>query len=106
MPSLPNTALVKFSDDSALVSLLTKARDIKQYFSEIIRLVKRCDENNLLLNAKKTKEMVVNPREMCEHSPVHIQGEEVGRVSNFRYLGVHVDDQLNWSDHAANSRKN
>ena len=99
VPSLPINTLVKFSDDSALVCLITISCDVKQYFSEITNLVKWCDENNLLLNVKKTKEIAVDPPGICEHSPVHIQGEEIERVSNFRYLGVHVDDTLNWSVH-------
>ena len=41
----------------------------------------------------------VEPRGICEHSPVHIQSEEIERVSNFRYLGVHADGKLDWSVH-------
>ena len=95
---LPNNTLIKPSDDSARVSLITESCGVNQYVSEITNLVIWRDVI-ILLNAKKNKEMSVDPRGICEHSPVYIQGEEIEGVSNLRYLGVHVDDTLNGSVH-------
>ena len=31
------------------------------------------------------------------HTPVHINGAEVERVSSFKFLGVHISEDLSWS---------
>ena len=40
--------------------------------------------------------MVIDPRGVCEHSPVYINDEEIEGVSNL-YLEVHVNDKIHWS---------
>ncbi|KAI3375717.1 hypothetical protein L3Q82_004025 [Scortum barcoo] len=57
-----------------------------------------CRQNNLCINVKKTKEMIVDFRR-GRHlpSPLYIGGTAVEVVSSFRYLGVHISDDLTWS---------
>ena len=31
------------------------------------------------------------------HSPIYINGAEVERVSDFKFLGIHISDDLTWS---------
>ncbi|KAK0151150.1 hypothetical protein N1851_007724 [Merluccius polli] len=31
------------------------------------------------------------------HAPLHINGSEVERVTNFKFLGVHISENLSWS---------
>ncbi|KAI3376031.1 hypothetical protein L3Q82_016564 [Scortum barcoo] len=52
----------------------------------------------LCINVKKTKEMIVDFRR-GRHlpSPLYIGGTAVEVVSSFRYLGVHISDDLTWS---------
>ena len=38
-------------------------------------------------------------RQEEEHAPLHINRFEVERVSCFRFLGVHISDDLSWSAH-------
>ncbi|KAI4899775.1 hypothetical protein NFI96_025340 [Prochilodus magdalenae] len=59
------------------------------------------DHNNLSLNISKTKEMIVDYRKLQRggHSPLYISGAEVEQVSNVRFLGVHLTEDLTWSLH-------
>ncbi|KAI3376291.1 hypothetical protein L3Q82_016422 [Scortum barcoo] len=59
-----------------------------------------CLRNNLQINAGKTKELVVDFRRRS-HSPpaqVSIQGMDIDTVKSYKYLGVHLNDSLDWSD--------
>ncbi|KAI4899252.1 hypothetical protein NFI96_012202, partial [Prochilodus magdalenae] len=54
--------------------------------------------NNLLLNTSKTKELVVDFRRARPLTqPVSIEGVEVEMVKTYRYLGLHLDERLDWS---------
>ncbi|XP_051562655.1 uncharacterized protein LOC127446057 [Myxocyprinus asiaticus] len=64
------------------------------------RLTRWCQEHSLSLNISKTKEPVVDfRRKDREHSPITINGAPVERVSNFKFLGVHITEELTWSGH-------
>ncbi len=57
-----------------------------------------CIENNLALNTTKTKELIIDcRRKKTDIKPLFINGDCVERASNFRFLGVHLDDNLTWS---------
>ncbi len=57
-------------------------------------------ENHLSLNIDKTKELVVDYRRQSrEHTPITIDKTPVERVSSFKFLGVHITEDLTWSAH-------
>ena len=57
-----------------------------------------CRHNHLQLNATKTKEMVVDfRRSQPPLLPVSIGGVSVEVVNTYKYLGVHMDNKLDWS---------
>ena len=60
--------------------------------------MKWCEEHNLILNVKKTKEIVFDPRSVGDHSPILIHGERVEQVTSYKYLGVYFDPQLSWGN--------
>ena len=66
---------------------------------EVQHQVRWCEENNLTLNTKKTKELVVDFRRSRrgQHAPIFIDGVEVERVTNFKFLGVHISEDLSWT---------
>jgi hypothetical protein len=92
-----DTIQAKFSDDTSLTGLITS--DESSYRCAVENLVRWCDENHLLLNVAKTKEMVVDfRRNPPPHSPLLIKGVEVEIVHNYKYLGSLLDDRLDWTD--------
>uniref|UniRef100_A0A4W4EES8 Reverse transcriptase domain-containing protein n=1 Tax=Electrophorus electricus TaxID=8005 RepID=A0A4W4EES8_ELEEL len=98
--------IVKFADDTVIVGLISD-NDERAYLEEIKHLENWCQENNLLLNVSKTKEMIVDCSKKQErhYQPVRISGTTVERVDSFRYLGVHISQDLSWSRHSSSLAK-
>ncbi|KAK0155032.1 RNA-directed DNA polymerase from mobile element jockey [Merluccius polli] len=94
-----NNYIIKFSDDTVLLSLLLAQSDTGEYRTEVQDKVLWCEDHNLILNVDKTKEMIFDPKGVGDHSPVFIKGEMVQQVSNFKYLGIYFDCQLQWATH-------
>ncbi|KAI3375509.1 hypothetical protein L3Q82_003842 [Scortum barcoo] len=103
-PRLSNT-IVKFADgkfDMTVIGLITgDTRRETAYREEVTDLTSWCQDNNLHLNVSKTKELIVDfrRRQREEHAPLSINGTTVERVSSFRFLGVHISEDLTWTHH-------
>ncbi|KAK1806141.1 hypothetical protein P4O66_000003 [Electrophorus voltai] len=54
-----STIIVKFADDTVVISLISD-NDERAYLEEIKHLENWCQENKLLLNVSKTKELIVD----------------------------------------------
>ncbi|KAK1784187.1 hypothetical protein P4O66_003976 [Electrophorus voltai] len=101
-----SNTIVKFADDTVVVGLISD-NDERAYLEEIKHLENWCQENNLLLNVSKTKELIVDCSKKQErhYQPVTISGTTVERVDSFRYLGVHISQDLSWSRHTSSLAK-
>src|SRR4029434_2838877 len=87
----------KFSDDSAVVGCMRDGQE-GEYRSLVDNFVQWCRHNHLQLNATKTKEMVVDfRRSQPPLLPVSIKEVSVEVVNTYKYLGVHLDNKLDWS---------
>ncbi|XP_059506611.1 uncharacterized protein LOC132210466 [Stegostoma tigrinum] len=92
---MPSTS----SDDTTSVGQISN-NDKSKYGREIEGLVTGCNENNLSLNAGKTKEMIIDFRKRRgERSPIYINGDDVERVSCIKFLGVRITNHLSWTSH-------
>ncbi len=92
---------IKFADDMTVVGLISN-RDETNYRSEVSRLAGWCSDNNLSLNVEKTKEIVVDFRRVHSlHAPLTINGATVERVSSTKFLGVHITEDLSWTNNTA-----
>ncbi len=59
-------------------------------------------DNNLSLNVEKTKEIVVDFRRVhTQHAPLTINGATMERVSSTKFLGVHITEDLSWTNNTA-----
>lgn len=94
-----NQYIVKFSDDTAILGLMLTNFDAQVYKSTIQNFVQWCDKHHLILNTKKTEEMVFDPKSLGDHSPVVIHGHAIAQVDSYRYLGIHMDNKLVWKVH-------
>ncbi|KAI3375171.1 hypothetical protein L3Q82_021081 [Scortum barcoo] len=91
--------LQKFSDDTAIVGCVSEGNDC-EYRKVIMDFVDWCELNHLQVNASKTKEMVINfsRKPSADIAPVNIQGLDIERVRTYKYLGVHLNNKLDWTD--------
>ncbi|KAK1787290.1 hypothetical protein P4O66_002796 [Electrophorus voltai] len=94
------TIIVKFADDTVVMGLISD-NDEKVYMEEIKHLENWFQENNLLLIVSKTKELIVecSNKQEWHYQPVRINETMVERVDSFKYLGVHISQDLSWSHH-------
>ncbi len=94
-----HSANVILADDTTVIGLITD-NDETAYREEVSTLTKWCQENHLSLNIDKTKELVVDYRRQSrEHTPITIDKTPVERVSSFKFLCVHITEDLTWSAH-------
>ena len=93
-----SNTIVKFADDT--VMMITN-NDKRAYLQQVSDLTMWCKDNSLLLNGEKTKEMVVDfcPQRCRTYNPLLIDGTPVERVSSFKYLGVHISEDLSRTVH-------
>ncbi|KAI5619532.1 gastrula zinc finger protein XlCGF28.1-like [Silurus asotus] len=93
-----SNSIIKFADDTTVIGLITN-NDKTAYREEIQHLATWCNNNNLLLNTSKTKELIVDFRKEGRgtHDTTHINGMAVERVSSFKFLGIHISADLSWN---------
>ena len=82
--------IIKFADDNNEAA----------YREEVRELAVWCQDKNLSLNVRKTKELIVDYRKRrTEHSPILIDWAVVEQVDSFNILVVHITNKLTWSNH-------
>ena len=87
----------KFLDDTAIVACVRDGQE-GEYRGLVEDFVQWCKLNHLQLNTSKTKEMVVDfRRSKATTLPVSIEGVNVEVVDTYKYLGVLLDNKLDWS---------
>ncbi len=95
-----SNTIVKFADDTAVVGLITDNNE-KAYLKEVDDLIRCCQDNNLLLNVSKTKELMVDfgKKQGRTTSLLILMVSSVERADSFVYLGVHITEGLTWVFH-------
>ena len=93
--------VIKYADDTAIIALINDpAKDELLYRRQIADTAQWCRDHNLILNTKKTKELIYDvQRNKPEYTPVQVNNESVTQVKTFKYLGVLLSDDMTWSDH-------
>ena len=102
----PGCHMVKFADDTVVVGQISH-NDESSYRQEVTELVDWCGENSLCINVGKTKELIVDFRtkQHVPPLPLFIHGAVVERVPSFKYLGVHISEDLKWAINTSNILK-
>ena len=90
--------LVKFADDSALLSLLFGSQ--QDHVPALLDFVEWCDDSYLKFYVSKTKKIVIeiseNTVKVLKKNTIHDQEVEI--VTKYKYLGTVFDNKLRWDD--------
>ena len=95
---------MRFSDDTAMLALLSDFASYQSYISSVVRFCSWCSKNVLHLNVSKTKEMCIDFRRN-RIVIIAINGEPVEQVDSFKYLGVMLDGKFSFTEHVTAMQK-
>uniref|UniRef100_A0A3P8PS83 Reverse transcriptase domain-containing protein n=1 Tax=Astatotilapia calliptera TaxID=8154 RepID=A0A3P8PS83_ASTCA len=88
--------LIKFADDTTVIGLISDG-DESAYRREVERLMSWCSHNNLVLNAQKTVEIIVDFRKhTAPLPPIILTDTPITSVDSFRFLGTTITQDLKW----------
>ena len=103
---LKSTEYVRFSDDTAMLALLSDFASYQSYVSSVVCFSSWCSNNFLHLNVFKTKQMCIDfHRNRTVNGPIVINGEPVEKVDSFKYHGVILDEKLSFTKHVTAVQK-
>lgn len=81
-----------------MVGCLSRGEEA-EYRTAVEDFVTWCEQNYLQLNVAMTQELVVDLRRTkAPVTPVSIQKVNVDTVQDYKYLGVHLDNKLDWAN--------
>ena len=99
---------VLFADDT---NFLLSGNNIKHLIktikTEMVKIKTWFEAHKLSLNLSKTKFMVFSNMHNIKNSNIQVslQGANIERVKELQFLGVTLDENLNWKSHIENVRK-
>ena len=93
-----------YADDTVIFSTNSDLRlALLGVQRELTNVLSWCNQNRLTINTKKTKVMIFGTNNMLKRAhppPILLGNDELHYVSNFSYLGVKLDNKLNYESHA------
>lgn len=97
-----NVQIVKYADDTIIVGLIDNSM-FDEYLQCVNFVSKWCNDNFLVLNVSKTKEMKIDFRKNVSNVDhdmnVSINDEIVARCQHYKYLGITIDKDLKFHEH-------
>ena len=91
--------LLKYSDDSTLVTSFTQSEDHTLYQGNVDWLVKWCDKNILIFNTVKTEEIIFGKPSSLQSVSLLSPVKKINRVPTYKYLAVMIGENLSWTSH-------
>jgi hypothetical protein len=68
---------------------------MQQFIEELLE----SRQHAMIVNGRKTKEMIIGPITKQRPPQLTLDGATIDRVKTFKFLGVHVSDDLEWPHH-------
>ena len=100
---LSSSALMYADDTSLTLSAYDPATLEEKLNKDLDEVQKWLKSNKLTLNVKKTKYMIIGSHYRLRHLNgdlnVTVNSQQLTRVTNYRYLGIEVDEALGWQSH-------
>ena len=98
-----SVSFVLFADDTTVYSTGDNLDDsIANMNNQLINISNWFTSNKLTLNVDKTQVMMFSRRTTpIPNTHVELRGQAIANVSKAKFLGVIVDEKLNWKDHVS-----
>lgn len=88
-----------FADDLAIIYIEEYCHDLQRSLnSDMTAINKWMETHKLTINTDKSKYLFFNKKN-CDNVTVRYNNSELDRVPQYKYLGVTIDDKLNWGAH-------
>ena len=103
---LPNfmkhSKCILFADDTTVYHSSTNLNELIGLIEEdLVTLTDWFCSNKLSLNVNKTNFLVFSPKAkiISNEMTIKLGGQIIRRVNNANFLGIHIDDELQWGAH-------
>ena len=95
---------IQYADDTTLINTCTDFQNLNSFAiinEEIDKVCKWLNNNKLSLNATKTKFMIFHNlnKKIAIIPSIKVNDINIERVKDFNFLGITLDQNLNWSSH-------
>ncbi|CAM1312392.1 Uncharacterised protein r2_g2279 [Pycnogonum litorale] len=104
-----NSSVNMFADDTSLITTGPDKNTIESKLqNDLNNLIEWCILNKLTLNSKKTNYCVFAPNKKTKLNKFTflINNNKIDRVKSVKFLGLTLDEDLNWKDHVKKLRSN
>ncbi|GBO29950.1 hypothetical protein AVEN_209775-1 [Araneus ventricosus] len=93
-----NTSIQAFADDFVLVSHApTRVQLGSQINESIAKFSTWTSKNQLQISAEKTNYLLIS--KLVRGPTIRWQGERIKRAHPIKYLGIYIDEKMNWNTH-------
>ena len=103
--TIKNCKVAMYADDTVIYTANSNFRDsMREMRHDINALSLWCGTNGIRMNTDKTKMMPFGSAKMLKSLPeakIDIENVSLQTVSSYKYLGVNLDGQLNYSKHVS-----
>lgn len=100
LPDATNLFVKLFADDTFLCAQNTNFTLLEnEVNTELDKVADWLSANKLTLNVKKSKYMILSRKRHIPPLSVLIKENSLEQCSSYKYLGIYIDDNLNWNSH-------
>ena len=99
LPLSQGTSLLLFADDILMSKAICSHPDIADFQHDIDLVSYWAKANHLTLNSDKSKFMLISHSQTQSCPSFYLNGIELERVQQYKYLGVWISDNLSWEKH-------